>query len=61
MQTNVQETWQTLQAATASLLGRLAGQPLHGPRVMLLLGKLLPPGLAAAIRDGPGQGALQMC
>jgi len=37
------------------LLGRLAAQPLHGPRVMLLLNKLLPPGLAAAIRDGPGQ------
>ena len=49
-----QETQQTLQAATASLLGRFAAQPLHGPRVMLLLNKLLPPGLAAAVRDGPG-------
>lgn len=52
--TFAQDTRQTLQAATASLLGRLAAQPLHGPRVMLLLNKLLPPGLAAAIRDGPG-------
>ena len=43
-----------LQAATASLLGRLVAQPLHGPRVQLLLGRLLPAGLAAAIRDGPG-------
>lgn len=54
----LQETQQTLQAATASLLGRFAAQPLHGPRVMLLLNKLLPPGLAAAVRDGPG--ALQV-
>lgn len=49
-----QETRQTLQAATASLLGRFVAQPLHGPRVMLLLNKLLPLGLAAAVRDGPG-------
>jgi hypothetical protein len=38
-----------VRAATASLLGRLAGQPLHGPRVALLLGRLLPPGLVAAL------------
>jgi hypothetical protein len=59
-----QETQQTLQAATASLLGRFAAQPLHGPRVMLLLNKLLPPGLAAAVRDGPGalpSWLLQLC
>ena len=38
-----------MRAATASLLGRLAAQPLHGPRVALLLGRLLPPGLVAAL------------
>lgn len=38
-----------MRAAIASLLGRLAAQPLHGPRVALLLGRLLPPGLVAAL------------
>ena len=40
----------TVRAAVATLLGQLAKQPLHGPRVALLLGRLLPPGLVAAIQ-----------
>jgi DnaJ family protein C protein 13 len=34
----------------AAVLARLAAHPLHGPRVAMLLGKLLPPGLVAAIQ-----------
>ena len=48
----------TLQSAAASLLGRLQGQALHGPRVTLTLGRLLPPGLVAAIQEGPGEAAM---
>ena len=33
----------------ATLLSQLTKQPLHGPRIMLLLHRLLPPGLVAAI------------
>lgn len=33
-------------------------QPLHGPRVALLVGRALPPGLVAAIADGPGEAVL---
>ena len=33
-----------------AVMGRLVAHPLHGPRVLLLLGKLLPPGLVAAIQ-----------
>jgi DnaJ family protein C protein 13 len=43
----------TVRAAVATLLGQLAKQPLHGPRVALLLGRLLPPGLVAAIQARP--------
>ena len=31
-----------MRSATASLLGRLMAQPLHGPRVALLVGRALP-------------------
>ena len=47
-----------MRSATASLLGRLMAQPLHGPRVALLVGRVLPPGLVAALADGPGDAAL---
>lgn len=56
----LQDTIATLQVATAALLGRLASQPLHGPRVQLLLERLLPPGVAEAVRDGPGDAAVQV-
>ncbi|KAK9809260.1 hypothetical protein WJX72_012293 [[Myrmecia] bisecta] len=52
------EAADTVRAAAASLAGRLMAQPLHGPRVVLLLGRLLPPGLVAAIQDGPGEAAV---
>lgn len=38
-----------MRVAVATLLGQLTKQPLHGPRISLLLGRLLPPGLVAAI------------
>ena len=47
-----------MRSATASLLGRLMAQPLHGPRVALLAGRVLPPGLVAALADGPSDAAL---
>lgn len=37
----------------AAVFARLAAHPLHGPRVVLWLGKLLPPGLVASLQDGP--------
>ena len=39
-----------MRAAVATLLGQLMAQPLHGPRVSLLLSRLLPPGLVSAIQ-----------
>ena len=42
-----------MRGAVATLLGLLAKQPLHGPRVLLLLHKLLPPGLVGAIQVLP--------
>ncbi|CAA6666689.1 unnamed protein product [Spirodela intermedia] len=43
------------RAAAASLLGKLVGQPMHGPRVAITLGRFLPDGLVSAIKDGPGE------
>mgnify|MGYP001096347663 CR=1 FL=1 len=43
---------ETGRVAAASLLGRMLAQPLHGPRVALILGKMLPPGLVALIQVG---------
>ncbi|XP_072986827.1 dnaJ homolog subfamily C GRV2 [Typha latifolia] len=43
------------RAAAASLLGKLIGQPMHGPRVAITLARFLPDGLVSAIRDGPGE------
>lgn len=42
------------RAAAASLLGKLVGQPMHGPRVAITIARFLPDGLVSAIRDGPG-------
>ncbi|CAN6311778.1 unnamed protein product [Urochloa humidicola] len=41
------------RAAAASLLGKLVGQPMHGPRVAITLARFLPDGLVSAIKDGP--------
>ena len=46
----LQEKVETVQAVVATILSRLCGNPLHGPRVILLLGRLLPPGLVTAIQ-----------
>lgn len=43
------------RAAAASLLGKLVGQSMHGPRVSITLARFLPDGLVSAIRDGPGE------
>ncbi|KAG7023563.1 DnaJ-like subfamily C GRV2, partial [Cucurbita argyrosperma subsp. argyrosperma] len=43
------------RAAAASLLGKLIGQPMHGPRVAITLARFLPDGLVSVIRDGPGE------
>ncbi|CAK7334870.1 unnamed protein product [Dovyalis caffra] len=43
------------RAAAASLMGKLVGQPMHGPRVAITLARFLPDGLVAVIRDGPGE------
>jgi len=45
----LQEAAETVRAAVATLLSQLAKQPLHGPRIVLLLNRLLPPGLVSAI------------
>jgi hypothetical protein len=42
------------KVAAASLLGKLVGQPMHGPRVAITVARFLPDGLVSAIRDGPG-------
>ncbi|XP_042499011.1 dnaJ homolog subfamily C GRV2-like isoform X2 [Macadamia integrifolia] len=43
------------RAAAASLLGKLVGQPMHGPRVAITLARFFPDGLVSVIRDGPGE------
>ncbi|XP_023749692.1 dnaJ homolog subfamily C GRV2 [Lactuca sativa] len=43
------------RAAAASLLGKLVGQPMHGPRVAITLARFFPDGLVSIIRDGPGE------
>ncbi|KDO80431.1 hypothetical protein CISIN_1g000052mg [Citrus sinensis] len=50
-----QETPLQQRAAAASLLGKLVGQPMHGPRVAITLARFLPDGLVSVIRDGPGE------
>jgi DnaJ family protein C protein 13 len=53
----LQESQDQILVACASLLSRLMAQPLHGPRVRLLLSHLLPEGLVAAVADGPAEAA----
>lgn len=43
------------RASAASLLGKLVGQPMHGPRVAITLARFLPDGIVSIIRDGPGE------
>ncbi|CAJ1944370.1 unnamed protein product [Sphenostylis stenocarpa] len=43
------------RAMAASLLGKLVGQPMHGPRVAITLARFLPDGLVSVIKDGPGE------
>ncbi|WOL19523.1 hypothetical protein Cni_G28321 [Canna indica] len=46
------------RAAAASLLSKLVGQPMHGPRVAITLARFLPDGLVSCIRDGPGEAVI---
>ncbi|XP_021638532.2 dnaJ homolog subfamily C GRV2 isoform X2 [Hevea brasiliensis] len=48
------------RAAAASLLGKLVGQPMHGPRVAITLARFLPDGLVSVIRDGPGEAVVSV-
>ncbi|MCD7453567.1 DnaJ sub C grv2 [Datura stramonium] len=48
------------RAAAASLLGKLVGQPMHGPRVAITLARFLPDGLVSVIRDGPGEAVVNI-
>jgi hypothetical protein len=47
------------KAAAADVLSALLAQPTHGPRVSLLLHKLLPPGLVATIAEGPPEAVMR--
>jgi DnaJ family protein C protein 13 len=49
---------EAVRLAAASLISRLASHSLHGTRVLLLMGRLLPPGLVAALQDGPPDAAI---
>ncbi|CAM8880026.1 unnamed protein product [Rhodiola kirilowii] len=46
------------RASAASLLGKLVGQPMHGPRVAITLARFLPDGLVSITRDGPGEAVI---
>ncbi|KAL3532412.1 hypothetical protein ACH5RR_005933 [Cinchona calisaya] len=48
------------RAAAASLLGKLVGQPMHGPRVAITLARFLPDGLVSIIKDGPGEAVVSV-
>jgi len=48
------------RAAAASLLGKLVGQPMHGPRVAITLARFLPDGLVSVIKDGPGEAVVSI-
>lgn len=47
------------RAAAADVLSQLMAQPTHGPRVRMVMGKLLPPGLVATIAEGPPEAVLR--
>ena len=46
----MQERERQVQAVVATILSRVCAEPLHGPRVVLLLKRLLPPGHVIAIQ-----------
>ncbi|KAL3839856.1 hypothetical protein ACJIZ3_024447 [Penstemon smallii] len=48
------------RAAAATLLGKLVGQAMHGPRVAITLARFLPDGLVSIIRDGPGEAVVNV-
>lgn len=56
---DLSEATDAAKAAAADVLGALMAQPSHGPRVSLLMGKLLPPGLVASIAEGPPAAVLR--
>lgn len=56
---DLSEQTDAAKAAAADVLGTLMAQPSHGPRVSLLMGKLLPPGLVASIAEGPPAAVLR--
>lgn len=41
-------------------MGKLVGQPMHGPRVAITLARFLPDGLVSIIRDGPGEAVVSV-
>lgn len=43
-----------VQAVVGGILTRLCANPLHGPRILLLLARLLPPGHVTAIQVPAG-------
>ncbi|KAK7832878.1 dnaj like protein subfamily c grv2 [Quercus suber] len=45
----------TAKSGGSLFVGKLVGQPMHGPRVAITLARFLPDGLVSAIRDGPGE------
>lgn len=47
-----------VKESAAAVLSRLMTHPTHGPKVVLLLDKLLPPGLVASIKEGPPEAVL---
>ena len=60
-----QEKDREVRAATAALLGRLMAQPLHGPRVVLVLQSLLPPSMVSILQvlagaSGPPRSLLRL-
>eukprot|EP00210_Caulerpa_lentillifera_P007523 g7188.t1 len=54
------EAFESMRAEAASILSILMVQPIHGRRVELLLGRILPPGLVTAILDGPGDTVVEI-
>eukprot|EP00850_Spirogloea_muscicola_P013506 SM000092S24474 [mRNA] locus=s92:75259:82133:- [translate_table: standard] len=49
---------QQQRVLAAALLGKLMGEPLHGPRVAIGLAKFLPDGILSVVRDGPGEAVI---
>jgi DnaJ family protein C protein 13 len=47
------------RGAAAAVLGRAMADATHGPRIKLVLGQLLPPGLVATVGEGPPEAVLR--